>query len=56
MRGEDGDDEILGGNSDDRMFGQNGNDRIASVLGYDVANGGNHEDTCVADRVINCEN
>jgi hypothetical protein len=53
--GTEGNDTIDGGGGDDRICGQGGDDTITGGAGFDRVNGGPGQDTCDAERQVNCE-
>ena len=53
--GTEGNDTIDGGGGDDGICGLGGNDTITGGDGFDKANGGPGQDTCDAERQVNCE-
>jgi len=46
LRGEGGNDTLLGGNKDDELYGGAGNDTLDGMGGDDLLNGGTGNDTC----------
>jgi RTX calcium-binding nonapeptide repeat (4 copies) len=53
--GTEGNDTIEAGAGDDRICGLGGDDNLTGGDGFDRENGGPGQDTCDAERQINCE-
>ena len=48
-------DALVGGDGDDHLFGHLSNDSLDGGQGYDVADGGEADDSCSAERYARCE-
>jgi Ca2+-binding RTX toxin-like protein len=53
--GTEGNDTIDAGAGDDRICGLGGDDTLVGGDGFDRENGGPGQDTCDAERQVNCE-
>jgi len=53
--GTEGDDTVNSGAGDDRICGLGGKDTLNGGDGFDRVNGGPDQDTCDAERQVNCE-
>ena len=53
--GTEGVDKIDGHLGDDRICGLGGDDSLVGGEGFDRLNGGPNNDSCEAERVVNCE-
>jgi hypothetical protein len=52
---ETGRDDLIGGEGDDHLFGDVAADALDGGPGFDVADGGEHDDVCSAERYARCE-
>jgi Ca2+-binding RTX toxin-like protein len=55
IQGTEGNDVIEAGAGDDRICGLGGDDALTGGDGFDRENGGPGQDTCDAERQVNCE-
>ncbi len=55
IMGTEGNDTIEAGAGDDRICGLGGDDTLVGGDGFDRENGGPGQDTCDAERQVNCE-